>query len=76
MKPLGVRFGIDANGLPTVGVTRPSEVEDAVWKAVELAMENGWTPERFRREVAWAWAEKIDDNAKQAIKEASEAFRA
>ena len=41
-------------------------VEDAVWEAVEQAIEAGWSPERFKAEIADAWKEKLEDKAKHA----------
>jgi hypothetical protein len=32
--------------------------ENAIWDAVEAAIDAGWTVEQFRREAAGAWREK------------------
>lgn len=48
-------------------VSTPSKVEDAVWEAVELAIESGWTPQQFKNEIADAWREKLNDKAKNAV---------
>lgn len=50
-----------------MSVTKPSKVEDAIWEAVELAIDNGWTPEQFKSELADAWAERLRDDAKRAV---------
>jgi hypothetical protein len=63
MKTLGLRIG--GNG--SMSVTKPSKVEDAIWEAVELAIDNGWTPEQFKSELADAWAERLRDDAKRAV---------
>lgn len=66
MKPLGLRLGIDESGL-RMSVSRPSKVEDAVWEAVEKAIEAGWTPQQFKNEISDAWREKLRDAAKDAV---------
>ena len=38
-------------------VVMPSKAEDKIWDAVEEAIEAGWTPQRFKNEVANAWEE-------------------
>ena len=48
-------------------VSTPSRVEDAVWEAVELAIDSGWTPQQFKNEISDAWREKLNDEAKQAV---------
>ena len=68
MKPLGVRLGVGASGSLTVGVTKPTYTEDKVWDAVREAINEGWTPKRFRAEVADAWETAIKDDARDAIK--------
>ena len=52
-KPLGLRMGADA----TMRVTRPSRVEDAIWNAVEEAVDAHWTPQQVKNEVASAFEE-------------------
>lgn len=37
-------------------ITHPDRVEDKVWEAVEEAIDAGWTPERFMREVRSDWS--------------------
>jgi hypothetical protein len=49
MKPLGISSAMR--------VVMPSKAEDKIWDAVEEAIEAGWTPQRFKNEVANAWAE-------------------
>lgn len=62
MKPNGLRFGIGGS----MSVTHPTKVEDAIWEAVELAIDAGWTPEQFKNELADAWKERLRDDAKRA----------
>jgi hypothetical protein len=64
-KPLGIRleFGGGAH------VVRPDQVENAVWDAVEAAVDAGWTVEEFRRECAEAWRSRLLHEADQARKE-------
>ncbi|NIV53547.1 MAG: hypothetical protein GWN53_17040 [Gammaproteobacteria bacterium] len=45
-------------------VTRPSSAEDAIWRAVEEAQCAGWTAKQFKREVAQAWKEQMERQAK------------
>jgi|APGre2960657373_1045057.scaffolds.fasta_scaffold00801_4 hypothetical protein len=66
MKPLGLSLGFDGSGL-RMGVRTPSKVEDAVWEAVTLAIESGWSPQQFKNEVADAWRERLHDEAKDAV---------
>lgn len=70
MKPTGLGFKLTDNGIG-FSVNRPSNVEDAVWEAVELAISAGWTPQQMRLEVADAWREKLRDEAKAAFEELS-----
>ncbi len=62
-KPLGVALGVSEDG-PTMRVTRPSSAEDAIWRAVEEAQCAGWTAKQFKREVAQAWKEQMERQAK------------
>ena len=66
MKPLGLGFTASESGIG-MSVRRPSKVEDAVWEAVEMAIQSGWTPEQFRNEIADAWREKLRDEIKHAV---------
>lgn len=53
-KPPGVQFGVNADGL-YLRVTPSDRVADAIYNAVEEALDAGWTVERFRREAAECW---------------------
>ena len=55
-KPLGMD--------PFFRVIQPTSVQDAVWEAVEQAIDAGMTVEQFRREAADCWAEKLRQKAK------------
>ena len=66
MKPLGVSLAVNPIGL---SVSRPSRAEDAVWEAVEAAIEAGWSPKRFKDEAADAWRERLTDEAADAYRE-------
>ena len=59
-KPLGLT--------PAFHVTMPSKTEDRIWDAVEEAIEAGWTPVRFKHEVAAAWEAILKKAAKDAIR--------
>ena len=50
-------------------VTRASRTEDAVWSAVQAAITEGWTVERFRREAAAAWHEELRDAQERVNKD-------
>lgn len=49
-------------------VIRISTTQDAVWDAVQSAIEAGWTPIQFKREVADAWADALRREAKDAAR--------
>jgi len=66
MNPLGVSLTANPIGF---SVNHPSRVEDAVWEAVEAAIEAGWSPKRFKEEAAGAWRERLTDEAKDAYRE-------
>ena len=71
MKPNGVRFHLDNQGL-RLHLHKPTRTEDAIWNAVEEAVNEGWTPKQFMDEVISAWEEKLQQYAKQAIWELSQ----
>ena len=56
-KPSGVQIGADAS----LTVTRPTDVENAIWEAVQAARDAGWNVTQFRREAAEAWAQDQRD---------------
>ena len=68
MKPSGVRIGIGPSG-PTMSIPRITRTEDAIWNAVQEAVDEGWTVEQFRRECASAWAQKLRDEREHAQRE-------
>ena len=70
-KPSGISLGITAGGVPTMSVTHISRAEDAIWNAVQEAVDAGMTPEQFKREVAQAWTEELRAQAKRTMKELS-----
>jgi hypothetical protein len=67
MKPNGLSMRVSGAGGIMFAVSTPSRVEDAVWEAVELAIDSGWTPQQFKNEISDAWREKLNDEAKQAV---------
>ena len=68
-KPSGISLGINGNGLPTMRVTPISRAEDAIWNAVQEAVDAGMTPTQFKREVIQAWDEELRASAKRTMKE-------
>jgi hypothetical protein len=66
-KPLGLSMGTSESGDLRFIVSRPSPVEDAVWEAVNKAIEAGWTPQQFKNEAADAWKQRLTDDAKDAV---------
>jgi hypothetical protein len=64
-KPYGLGIGLSESAV-TLSVIRPSRAEDLLWDAVREAVTAGWSPERFRSEVASAWEEALKDDAKDA----------
>lgn len=59
MKPIEVGMRVTESGAIGFAVNRPSKVEDAIWEAVEQAIEAGWTPRQFKLEVASAWEQRF-----------------
>lgn len=59
-KPLGM----DVN----FRIIKPTAVEDKVWDAVELAIDNGWTPKRMIAEVKDCWREYLADKSRDDMK--------
>ena len=55
MKPPGLQLGVDGNGA-FMRVTRSDAATDAIYAAVETAIDAGWTVEQFRREAAECWS--------------------
>jgi hypothetical protein len=70
-KPYGLSLGLTADGNLRAGVNHPSRAEDAIWNAVEEAIDAGMTPERFKLEAAQAWEETLHSRAKDAAEELS-----
>lgn len=66
-KPTGLSVTLDECGL-RFAVKQSSRVENAVWDAVQMAVDAGWSPEQFKLEVADAWQEKLRDDARHANK--------
>ena len=52
MKPLGLAADF-------MTIIRPNPVQDAIWEAVEKAIEAGWQVENFRAEAADCWNEYL-----------------
>ena len=66
MKPNGLRMEMNNNSL-TLNVTKPSQVEDAIWEAVKQAIWVGWTPEQFKREITEAWEYELKQEIESAF---------
>ena len=67
-KPTGLRLGLTGEGgVLSLSVSRPSIVEDSVWDAVQRAVEAGWTPTQFLREVREAWEQALDDQRRAEL---------
>lgn len=62
-KPIGIDWTM-RDGVPMLGVIRPTPVEDAIWDAIERAVDAGWTVEEFRREAASCWDGYLHDKAR------------
>jgi hypothetical protein len=60
MKPYGVTADLR--------VVRPTRTEDAIWEAVEAAIDEGLTPEQFKAEAAQAWSEILHERARSAAR--------
>ena len=73
-KPLGLGFAVSGDAL-LYTIRKPSHAEDAIWEAVGIAIDEGWTPEKFKLEAWSAWEQRIADDAKQRKDEAGRAFK-
>lgn len=49
-------------------IIRPDAVQDAVWDAVERAVDAGWTVEQFRSEAADCWNEYLRQKRESDMK--------
>ena len=66
-KPPGISFSVSESDCALMLKTIfPSKVEDAIWDAVEEAINNGWTPEQFKNEVASAWKDRLKQDGEHA----------
>lgn len=61
MKPYGMDMAFR--------VITPTQTEDKIWEAVREAINEGWTPERFKHEAADAWKHALRQDAEHAVKE-------
>ena len=68
MKPNGLRIGYGPGGL-ALSVTTPDRVSDAIWSAVQAAIESGLTVRQFRVEAAQAWDHELTEARKDAAKD-------
>jgi len=59
--------GISLDNFPSLRVTTPSITEDKIWEAVEAAISDGWTANRFRREVIQAWKYELESKIERDI---------
>jgi hypothetical protein len=66
VKPPGLALGFDGNGL-TMRVTQSDRASDAVWNAVQEALDAQWTPEKFIREVYGAWEHERKERTKSEL---------
>lgn len=64
MKPNGLALTLDGRGDLGMRVITPTKAEDAIWKAVETAIEEGMPLDKFRNEVLDAWEQKRKDDLK------------
>jgi hypothetical protein len=68
MKPYGLGLELNNGGISFVP-KRPTAAEDAVWEAVQAAINCGMTPRQFRIEAASAWEDALTREAKDAAEE-------
>ena len=68
MKPNGIAIGLHADGQLSFRATHPTRTEDAIWEAVECAINEGWDARRFRNEVASAWSDILKQSVEDAVK--------
>lgn len=71
MKPPGIYLAAAQSGGVTFNVRRPSRVEDAIWDAVQTAIEAGWDAKAFKHEAASAWEEELRRQSTAAVTELS-----
>lgn len=67
-KPPGIRLE-RVDGVPVMRVCQYSRVEDAIWDAVEEAINAGWDARKFRMEAASAWEHRLKEDAKDALRD-------
>jgi hypothetical protein len=67
-KPPGLAFRLHGNSI-VMGVTRSSRAQDAVFRAVEEALLEGWSVEDFRREARECWSLVLRERAEADEKE-------
>ena len=72
-KPPGLGLSVSGNDLRFT-IQTASKTEDAIWEAVGIAIDEGWTPENFKLEAWSAWEQRIRDDAKTRVHEANRAF--
>lgn len=61
---MGKPYGIT----PDLRIIRPSTAQDAIYHAVEEAIDAGMRPSVFKKEVREAWAEILKEKAELADK--------
>ena len=72
-KPPGIGLTVTGDSL-SFKIHTASKTEDAIWEAVDIAIDEGWTPEKFKLEAWSAWEQRIRDDAKTRVQEANRAF--
>ena len=66
-KPNRLLLGLDPDSGLTMRVAQTSQTENAIWDVVEGAIREGWSPERFKKEVTEAWEYILNQQLKHDI---------
>lgn len=63
-KPPGIALRIGLDGLPSMSVRHSTRAEDAIWDAVEEALNYNMSADEFIAEARAAWAEAMKNRAR------------
>lgn len=64
-------MGLSSSGALVIGVTQSNRAIDAIWGAVEEAIDAGMTPDKFKREMVAAWDHYREQQKRHELQELS-----
>ena len=68
-RPNGIGLSMNSDGSPHWFVRPIDRTVDQIWDAVREAINQGMTPQEFKREVSEAWQYHLEADAKAALQE-------